>query len=130
MASRSGLIAGLIAAMLAALLCPVVCAQLRIMPAQEPAPATQSACHQKSIPAGDPASHPDQDSRPFHSCERCTHLQQAVKNGTWTPVMNSVSLLPGFLDPVLRLFACQPVEFEPPAQPRASSPGIGPILRI
>ena len=130
MAGRSGLITALVAAMLAALLCPLVCAQLRMPPAPELAPVSEGACHQKSIPPGDPVSDSDRDSRPVHSCERCTHLQQPVKIGTWMPVVDSVSLLSGFLAPVSRLGPGQLVEIEAPAEPPASPPGLEPILRI
>jgi hypothetical protein len=131
MAGRSGLIAGLIAAMLAAAFCPLVCVQSRIPPVHDPAPAPQGSCHQKSVPAGDPVPDSDPGSSPVHSCERCTHLQQAVKSGTWTAAMDSVSLLSGCFDhPVSRLSARQPIEVEPPAGPPASPPGIEPILRI
>jgi hypothetical protein len=131
MVGRSGLIAGLIATMLAAPLCPLVCAQLRMSAAHNLAPAPQGSCHQKSVPAGDPVPDPDADGSPVHSCERCTHLQQAVKSAKWTSALDSVSFLSGCLDhPVSRLSACQPIGIEQPADPPASPPGIEPILRI
>lgn len=131
MAGRLGLVAWLMAWMLAAPLCPLVCAQLQMRPAHDIQPAPPGSCHEKSVPASDHLPGSDRDGSPFHSCERCANLQQAVKSGQWTLALNSVFPASGFLDYVTSgLSEHQPVRIESQINPPASPPSIKPILRI
>ena len=131
MPGRSGLIGWLIAAMLTAPFCPLVCEQVQIPPARDLAPAPQGSCHEKSVPAGDPLSHPDPDTSPGHSCEHCTHLQQPAKSGKGTPAIDSVFPASGFLVYLVpRSSDQQPARIERLSDSPASPPGIESILRI
>jgi hypothetical protein len=131
MAGRLGLVAWLMAWMFAAPLCPLVCAQLQMRPAHDIPSAPPGSCHEKPVPASDHLPGSDPDESPFHSCERCANLQQAVKSSQWTPALNSVFPVSEFLDyATSALSGHQPTGIENRTNPPASPPIIKSILRI
>src|SRR5262245_21374273 len=130
MAGRLGLVAWLIAWMLAAPLCPLVCTQLQFLPAHDIPSTPPGSCREKSAPTNDDLPGSDQDGSPFHSCERCAHLQQAVKSGTWTPEVNLAFAIPVFDYGTSGLSGPELSKIERGANSPASPPIIEPILRI